>query len=86
MSFAQAALNFKTEREHARNAFGLLPQGYCKRKPPKFEKTTSNVLSVLLLIYMVMVTLNCSAVAASPALLSRLKVGISQFSLLSNSH
>ena len=38
MSFAQAALNYKTEREHARNSFGPLPQGYCKRKPRKSWK------------------------------------------------
>ena len=34
---AQAALNYKTERENAlpaRNSFGLLPQGYCERKTP----------------------------------------------------
>ena len=30
-----AALNEKTEREHTRNSFGLLPQGYCERKIPK---------------------------------------------------
>ena len=33
------------------NSFGLLPQGYCKRKPLNLEKTTSHVLSVLLLTY-----------------------------------
>ena len=36
MSSAQAALNYKTEREHAHNSFGLLPQGYGERKTPKF--------------------------------------------------
>ena len=34
-SYAQAALNVKTEREHVRNSFGLPPQGYCKQKTPK---------------------------------------------------
>ena len=34
-SSAQAALNYKTERECARNSFGLLSQGYCERKTPK---------------------------------------------------
>ena len=31
----QAALNYKTEREHTSNSFGLLPQGYCERKTLK---------------------------------------------------
>ena len=31
--------------------FGLLPQGYCEQKPKNLEKTTSSVLSVMLLIY-----------------------------------
>ena len=35
-SYAHAALNHKTEREHARNSFGLLPQGYCELKTPKY--------------------------------------------------
>ena len=35
----------------ARDSFGLLPQGYCEQKPTNLEKTTSSVLSVLLLIY-----------------------------------
>ena len=26
------------ERQYARNFFGLLPQGYCERKNPKFRK------------------------------------------------
>ena len=34
-SSAQTVLNYKTERKHARNFFGPLPQGYCERKPPK---------------------------------------------------
>ena len=34
-SYAYAALNCKTEREHACNSFGVLSQGYCKRKTPK---------------------------------------------------
>ena len=34
-SSAQAALNHKTEREHGRNSFGPLSQGYCERKTPK---------------------------------------------------
>ena len=34
-----------TEREHARNSFELLPQGYCEQKTSK-----SSVLSVLLII------------------------------------
>jgi len=33
--YAHAALNEKTEREYARNSFGLLPQGYCERTTPK---------------------------------------------------
>ena len=51
MSFAHAELNDKTEREHVRNSFGLLPQGYCERKTLNLETMTSSVLSVLLLIY-----------------------------------
>jgi len=46
-SFAQLALNYKTERvcslPTAHNSSGLLPQGYCER----VEKTTSSVLSVI---------------------------------------
>ena len=34
-SSVQATLNYKTERDHARNLFGPLPQGYCKRRTPK---------------------------------------------------
>ena len=34
-SSAQAASNYKTEREHARNSFGSLPQGYYERKNSK---------------------------------------------------
>ena len=34
--YAHAALNYKTEREHARNFFGLLPQRYCEGKTPKY--------------------------------------------------
>ena len=50
-SYAHAALNYKTEREPV-----LIPLGLCLRvivneKPLNLEKTTSNVLSVLLLIY-----------------------------------
>ena len=37
------------------NSFGLLPQGYCELL--NLEKTTSSVLSVLLLIYACEVTL-----------------------------
>ena len=44
-------LNDKTEREHARNSFGILPQGCFEQKPLNLEKTTSSVLSVLSLIY-----------------------------------
>ena len=44
-----AALNYKTEKEHARNSFGFLP--HCERKTLNLEKTTSSVLSVLLLLY-----------------------------------
>ena len=33
-SSAQTSLNYKTEREHARNSFG--PQGYCKRKTSRY--------------------------------------------------
>ena len=50
-SCAHAALNDKTEREHARNYFGFLPQGYCEQKTLFLEETTTSVLSVLLLIY-----------------------------------
>ena len=35
-SYAYSALNDKTEREHARNSFGLLPQGFCERKTHKY--------------------------------------------------
>jgi len=35
---------------NARNLFGLLPQDFCERKKPSIlKKTTSNVLSVLLI-------------------------------------
>ena len=34
-SSAQAALNYKTDKEHPRNSFGPLPQGYCKLKTLK---------------------------------------------------
>ena len=53
-SSMQAALNYKTEREHAlpaRNSFGFMPQGYCEQKHLNLEKTPYSVLSVLLLIY-----------------------------------
>ena len=50
-SYVKAALNYKTEREHARNSSGPMSQDYCKRKPLNLEKTTSSVLSVLLLIF-----------------------------------
>ena len=33
-SYAHAALNDKTEREHARNSCGLLVQCYCEQKKP----------------------------------------------------
>ena len=39
------------QRKHARNSFGLLPQGYFERKPLNLEKSISSFLSVLLLIY-----------------------------------
>ena len=44
-------MQIRRERVHARNFFGLLPQGYCERKSLNNEKTTSSVLSVLLLFY-----------------------------------
>ena len=44
-------MNDKTKRGHARNSFRPLPQGYCDRKTLNIEKTTSSVISVLLLIY-----------------------------------
>ena len=49
-SSAQTALNFKTERESMR----VTPSGLCLRvivneKPRNLEKTTSSVLSVLLI-------------------------------------
>ena len=47
-SSTQAALNYKAEKEHARNSFGLVPQGHCERTPLILEKTTSSVLFVLL--------------------------------------
>ena len=52
-SSAQAALNYKTEKEHVpeRNSFELLRQSYCKPKPLNLEKSTASVLSVLLLSY-----------------------------------
>ena len=50
-SYVHVALNYNIESENARNSFELLPQGYCERKPLNLEKTTSSVLSVLLLIY-----------------------------------
>ena len=34
----QAALNYKTEREHTRNSFGLQSLDYCARKTPKSLK------------------------------------------------
>ena len=34
-SFAQAALNYKTKRDHARNSFGPVHQGYFERKSLK---------------------------------------------------
>ena len=37
-SYAHAALNDKTEKELARNSFGLLPQGYCDPKNPSILK------------------------------------------------
>ena len=49
-SSAQASVNYKTEREHAlpaRNSFGPLPQGYCKRKTSSYIlKKTISVLSL----------------------------------------
>ena len=45
LSYAHTALNDKTEREHVRNSFIV------NEKPLNIEKTTSSVLSVLLLIY-----------------------------------
>ena len=50
-SYGQAVLNYTTEREQPRNSFELLTQSYCERKPLNLEKTTSSVLSVILLIY-----------------------------------
>ena len=44
-------MTIQRERELARNFFGFLLQGYCERKPLNLEKTTSSVLSVLLLFY-----------------------------------
>ena len=46
-SYTQAALSYKTKREHARNSSGPMSQAYCKRKPLNLEKTTSSVLSNL---------------------------------------
>ena len=43
----------KTEREHARNSLGPLPRGYCEQKTLNLEKTSSSVLSVLLLLSMI---------------------------------
>ena len=36
-SSAQAALNYKTERENVRNSFGPLLQGFCEGKTPKSD-------------------------------------------------
>ena len=44
-------MNYKKEGEHGRNSFGPLPQGKVNEKPQNHEeKTTSSVLTVLLLI------------------------------------
>ena len=44
------SLSFNSTR-NAIYSFGILPQVYYERKPLNLKKTTSNVLSVLLLIY-----------------------------------
>ena len=31
-------MNDKKKREHVRNSFGILPQGYCERKTTKSTK------------------------------------------------
>ena len=46
-----AALNCKTEREHAFTPLGFCLRVIVNKNPLNFEKTTSSVLSVLLLIY-----------------------------------
>ena len=46
---AHAMLNDKTQRKYVRNSFGLLSQVYRERKISKSWKTTSSVLSVLLI-------------------------------------
>ena len=35
MSYAHAAVNYKTEGEQKRDSFGPQPQGYCEPKTPK---------------------------------------------------
>ena len=50
-SYAQSLFLFCNSTQYPRTSFGILPQGYCERKPINLEKTTSNVLSVLLIIY-----------------------------------
>ena len=46
-SYTHAAFNDKTEREHTRNFFELLPQVSCERNTSSPEKTTSSVLFVI---------------------------------------
>ena len=51
-SHAHALSRSCNSTRHTLNFFEPLPQGYCERKTPNLEKTTSSVLSVLLLFYM----------------------------------
>ena len=45
-SSVQAVLNYKTEREHERNSFGvLLLTRVIVNEPPNLEKTTCSVLT-----------------------------------------
>ena len=50
-SYAHSALNQKTEKDHARNSSGFMPQDYYEQKTLNLEKTTFSVLFVFLLIY-----------------------------------
>ena len=50
-SYAHALSLSCHSTQHAGNTFGLLPQGNCERDTLNLEKTTSNVLTVMLLIY-----------------------------------
>ena len=48
MSYAHAVLNYKEEKEHRRNSFGLLPQGYKYSK--KVEAVNWQILSLVMIL------------------------------------